>query len=176
VRALAALRRWWLRFAYRRAGIGVVNRRLLLASRCEVLLREYGAVIGDNCVVHGPLVIHNAGEDYRNLVVGQNVHIGPLVVLDLAERVSIEDDATLSMGATVLTHADVGERPLAVAHPRTSAPALIKAGAWIGANATVLCGCEVGEQAVVGAGAVVREPVSPGEVVAGVPARPLARS
>jgi acetyltransferase-like isoleucine patch superfamily enzyme len=176
VRALAAFRRWWLRFAYRRAGIAVVNRRLLLAPRCEALLREYGAAVGDDCVVHGPLVIHNAVTDYRNLTIGRNVHIGPLVVLDLVERVSIEDDATLSMGATVLTHEDVGNRPLAADHPRASAPAMIKAGAWIGANATVLCGCEIGERAVVGAGAVVRESVSPGEVVAGVPARPLKRS
>jgi maltose O-acetyltransferase len=173
VRIFAAFRRAWLRFAFRRAGISVVNRRLLNAPRCELLLTEFGATVGEGCVVHGPLVIHNAAHDYRNLVIGRNVHIGPLVVLDLAEALSVGDEATVSMGATILTHADVGERPLAERYPRVAGPALIGAGAWIGANATVLPGCKIGKEAVVGAGAVVQQSVPDRAVVGGVPARPL---
>lgn len=45
--------------------------------------------------------------------------------------------------------------------------------ALLGARATVLSGCRVGDSAVVGAGAVVTHDVSPGDVVVGVPARPL---
>ena len=168
-----AVDRAWLSALYRRGGIAAVNRRLLLAGRCEELLARFGASVGRGCVIHGPLVVHNAEPDYRNLSVGDNVHIGPLVVLDLAERLMVEDDATVSMGATILTHADVGERPLAEVYPRAAEPARIGAGAWIGANATVLVGCEIGERAVVAAGAVVREPVPDGAVVGGVPAEPL---
>jgi maltose O-acetyltransferase len=146
---------------------------LLLAARCEALLEQFGAAIGEGCVLHGPLVIHNAANDYANLAVGRNVHIGPLVVLDLADRLVLEDDVTVSMGATILTHADVGERPLAVEYPRKEQPTRVGPGAWIGANATVFAGCEIGQRAVVGAGAVVREPVPDGAVVGGVPARPL---
>ena len=51
----------------------------------------------------------------------------------------------MSMGATILTHADVGDRPLADVYPRTAEPARVGAGGWIGANATVLVGCEIGE-------------------------------
>jgi acetyltransferase-like isoleucine patch superfamily enzyme len=173
VRIFAAFRRAWLRFAFRHAGIAVVNRRLLSAPRCESLLAEFGATVGEGCVVHGPLVIYNAAHDYRNLAIGGNVHIGPLVVLDLAEALSIGDDATVSMGVTILTHADVGDRPLAERYPRAAEAARIRAGAWIGANATVLPGCEIGEQAVVGAGAVVRKSVADRTVVGGVPAKPL---
>jgi acetyltransferase-like isoleucine patch superfamily enzyme len=45
---------------------------------------------------------------------------------------------------------------------------------WIGANATILKGVTLGDGCVVGAGAVVTRAVKPCEVVAGVPARPLA--
>jgi acetyltransferase-like isoleucine patch superfamily enzyme len=48
---------------------------------------------------------------------------------------------------------------------------VVRKGAWIGSNATVLGPCEVGEDAVVAAGAVVIEDVPPRTVVAGVPAR-----
>ena len=98
------------------------------------------------------------------------------MILDLAQPLAIEDDATVSMGATILTHADVGDRPLAESHPRVARPTRIGTGAWIGANATVFPGCDIGERAVVGAGAVVLEPVVEGEMVAGVPARALAQS
>jgi acetyltransferase-like isoleucine patch superfamily enzyme len=154
-------------------GIAAINRRLLLADHCETLLTQFGATVGDECVLHGPLVIHNAVNDYQNLSIGRNVHIGRLVLLDLAESLTIEDDATVSMGATILTHADVGGRPLAERYPRSAQPTGIGAGAWIGANATVLAGCDIGARAVVAAGAVVRSPVPEGAVVGGVPARPL---
>ena len=163
----------WLSALYRRGGIAAINRRLLLADRCEELLTRFGASVGEGCVLHGPLVVYNADPDYRNLSIGDNVHVGPLVVLDLAERLVLENDATVSMGATILTHADVGERPLTEVYPRTAEPARVGAGAWIGANATVLVGCEIGQRAVVGAGAVVRESVPDGAIVGGVPAEPL---
>ena len=48
---------------------------------------------------------------------------------------------------------------------------IVRRGASIGSNATILCGLEIGERAVVGAGAVVTRSVPPGAVVAGNPAR-----
>ncbi len=50
---------------------------------------------------------------------------------------------------------------------------LVKRGASIGSNATLLCGITVGEGAVIGAGAVVTKDVPPGTVVAGNPAKVL---
>jgi acetyltransferase-like isoleucine patch superfamily enzyme len=50
-------------------------------------------------------------------------------------------------------------------------PTVVRRRASIGSNATILCGVEVGEGAVVGAGAVVTRDVPPGAVVAGNPAR-----
>jgi UDP-2-acetamido-3-amino-2,3-dideoxy-glucuronate N-acetyltransferase len=47
----------------------------------------------------------------------------------------------------------------------------VKAGASLGSNATILCGVTIGENALVGAGAVVTRDVPPYAIVAGVPAR-----
>jgi acetyltransferase-like isoleucine patch superfamily enzyme len=52
-------------------------------------------------------------------------------------------------------------------------PTLVKRGASIGSNATIMCGVTIGERAMVGAGSVVTHDVPDGAVVAGVPARIL---
>jgi len=55
-------------------------------------------------------------------------------------------------------------------------PTIVKRGASIGSNATILCGVEIGEGATVGAGSVVTKDVPAGAVVAGNPARVLRRA
>ena len=55
-------------------------------------------------------------------------------------------------------------------------PTLIKRGASIGSNATILCGVTIGERAIVGAGSVVTHDVPPDAIVAGVPARHLRKT
>ena len=50
-------------------------------------------------------------------------------------------------------------------------PTLVKRGASIGSNATILCGLTIGEEAIVGAGSVVTHDVPPRTIVAGNPAR-----
>jgi acetyltransferase-like isoleucine patch superfamily enzyme len=162
---LALLHRW--------AGIDAVNRYLVIADRADDVLRRFGATIEGPGTIHGPLVIHNAVADYGNLRIGDNVHIGRLTLLDLTAPITIGSDTTISMGATILTHVDVGATPLAESIPRRVAATSIGAGSYLGANVTVLAGCDVGPGAVVAAGAVVSRPVAPGDRVGGVPARPL---
>jgi acetyltransferase-like isoleucine patch superfamily enzyme len=57
--------------------------------------------------------------------------------------------------------------------PTSGHDVIIKEGAWIAASATVLGPCQIGEHAVVAAGAVVTKDVAPYTMVAGVPARPI---
>lgn len=165
------IRQGYLRLLYRYGGIEAINRRLLRLDRCEEILAMFGASVGGGTVIHGPLVIHNAAIDYRNLRIGDGVHLGRLTIIDLAEAVVLEEDSVVSMGSTILTHSDVGDRPLADRYPRQTAPIRIGPGAYLGANATVLPGCDIGRESVVGAGAVVTRPVPDGERVVGVPAR-----
>jgi len=173
-RARARLESALLATRYARRGIEAVNDRLLRAYRLERLLSEYGASVGQDVVVHGPLVVHNAERDYAKLTIGDHVHIGRLSVLDLTGPIVVERSSTVSMGVTILTHTDVGESPLRERLPRRVADAVIGEASYIGANATILPGCHIGKGAVVAAGALVNRRVPDGDTVAGVPARSVA--
>jgi acetyltransferase-like isoleucine patch superfamily enzyme len=158
-------------------GIEAVNRDLTMRTQnVSDVLAAFGADIAGPGVLHGPLTIHNADGGYENLRIGHNVHLGRDVLLDLTAPLQIDTDATVSMGCTLLTHADIGDRPLASELPRRVAATTVGEGAYLGANVTVLAGCHIGRRAVVGAGAVVTRPVPDGVRVAGVPAREIAPS
>lgn len=126
------------------------------------ILREFGASVGNGVSIHGPIHLVNADGDFRNLVIGDRVHLGTDVLIDLADSVTIESDATLSMRCSLITHIDVGPGPLKERHPRQQAPVRIAAGAYLGLGATVLHGVTVGAQATIGAHALVDRDVAPG--------------
>lgn len=166
------------RLLFRFEGMNGVCRLLARIPKRSVvpLLRAFGAEIGTDVDLELFPVIHNAAPDFRHLRVGARVHIGKQVLLDLRAPIVIEERATISMRAMLLTHTDVGQSPVIARYPRQQAPLRIAAGAYVGAGAIVLPGVTVGERAVVGAGAVVTRDVAPDAVVAGVPAVPLARA
>jgi len=137
-------------------------------------LKHHGASIGANCRILPGLVIHNATESFRNLAIGDNVHIGRGCFLDLCDCIVIGPDVTVSMQSTILTHMDVGDIPLRrSAYPRFVGSVSIQQNTYLGSGVTVLAGCQVGPHAVVAAGAVVTGDVQSGCVVGGVPARVL---
>lgn len=170
--------RLYSRLGYRIWGIGYICQMLETAdsSLTRILLARHGARVGQNVNLKGGLFIDNAFQDqdstgdFRNLLIGDRCYIGKRVFFDLPNKIVIEDEAVIASGVSIFTHADCGRRVLSKKYPRKTAPVLIGRGAWIGANATILCGVTVGEECVVGAGAVVTRSFPPGSVVAGVPA------
>jgi len=93
----------------------------------------------------------------------------------VCEGVTIEDEVFVGHGVMFINdRVPRATRPDGA--PQTEAdwklePTVVRRGASIGSNATILCGVEIGERAVVGAGAVVTKSVPAGAVVAGNPAR-----
>ena len=126
------------------------------------ILREYGARVGHDVSIHGPIHIVNAGTDFSRLNIGSHVHLGTDVLIDLADKVAIDDYATLSMRCSLVTHIDVGPGPLNERRPRQQAPVRIGRGAYLGLGATVLHGVTVGAEATIGAHALVDRDVAPG--------------
>lgn len=124
------------------------------------ILREFGASVGRNLSAGGPIHIVNADGDFRQLHIGDDVHIGAETLIDLAADVWIGDRATLSMRSTLITHVDVGPGALRERRPRQEGPVRIGAGAYLGAGATILHGVTVGERATVGAHALVDRDVA----------------
>ena len=138
------------------------------------LLRALGATVAPDADIETHLVIHNAHNALRDLSIGPACHIGKRTFLDLSAPISIGPRSTLSMNVTLVTHIDVGRTPLReTVYPPTYGRITIGEGAYIGANATILHGVQIGRYAVVAAGALVREDVPDHILVGGVPARPL---
>jgi acetyltransferase-like isoleucine patch superfamily enzyme len=139
-------------------------------------LRANGAAIGQRVRFRSPLVIHNSDSvrrrHYEKLTVGDDCYFGRELFLDLQDRIVIEDQVTISHRVMILTHTDAGTSPLKDEFiPTAQGPVIIRRGAYIGANVTILQGVEIGESSIVGAGAVVTRSVPPASVVAGVPAK-----
>jgi UDP-2-acetamido-3-amino-2,3-dideoxy-glucuronate N-acetyltransferase len=119
-----------------------------------------GAVIGARCSFGQNCFVGN------RVVIGDNVRVQNNV--SIYDNVTLEDDVFVGPSA-VFTN---------VNNPRAAFPrkdeyrdTIVRRGASIGANATIVCGHEVGEGAFVAAGAVVTRDVPPFALVAGVPAR-----
>lgn len=141
-------------------------------------LRRYGARIGERVRFRSPLVIHNSDPNsrsyYRNLSVGNDCYLGRELFLDLQDRIEIEEQVTISHRVMILTHTDAGTSSAKDnAVPTSQAPVIIRRGAYIGANVTILEGVEIGESVVVGAGAVVTRSLPAGTVAVGIPAKPV---
>ena len=159
---------------YLRYGIDGIARDLRTSVYDQAtILREYGATVGDRVMFPGPITVVNAARDFSNLSIGNDCHIGAETLFDLAERISIEDFATLSMRTTLITHIDAGPGPLSVRRPRKTGPVRIGRGAYLGAGATVLHGVSVGAEATVGAHALVDRDIPAGTTVISPRAQPL---
>jgi UDP-2-acetamido-3-amino-2,3-dideoxy-glucuronate N-acetyltransferase len=114
----------------------------------------------------------------KNVSLGQNVVVGPSV--SIGDGCKIQNNVSLYEGVEL--EADVFCGPSCVftnvVNPRAAVSrksefrkTLVKRGATIGANATILCGIVVGEYAFIGAGAVVTRDVPPHALMIGNPAR-----
>jgi acetyltransferase-like isoleucine patch superfamily enzyme len=123
-----------------------------------------GATVGRNCNLGEGVFIEGG------VRIGDNVTIKNGVAV--YDGVQIDDDAFL--GPHCVFTNDLRPRSGRYKRPpSTFLPTRIGRGATVGANATVVCGHDLGEYAMVAAGAVVTATVPPYALVAGVPAKPI---
>ena len=124
----------------------------------EAQVRE-GAKIGKNCILGKCVYVG------KNVVIGDNVKIENRA--SIFQGVHIEDDVFI--GPHVVFTNDL--RPRAFSQDWKIVETYVRRGASIGANSTIICGVEIGEYAMVGAGSVVTKDVPPHALVYGNPAR-----
>jgi UDP-2-acetamido-3-amino-2,3-dideoxy-glucuronate N-acetyltransferase len=132
----------------------------------------YGCEIGDETKVGAFVEIQRGARIGRRVKVSSHTFI--------CEGVTIEDEVFIGHGV-MFTNDKYPRAANLDGSLQTEAdwavvPTLVKRGASIGSNATIICGVTIGERAIVGAGAVVTHDVLPDTIVAGVPARPLHHS
>ena len=127
----------------------------------------YGCEIGDECKI-GTFV-----EIQKGVKIGRRVKVSSHTFIP--EGVTIEDEAFIGHGVMFINdrypRSTTPDGALQTGADWPCIPTLVKQGASIGSNATILCGVTVGTRAMVGAGSVVTQDVPDHAVVAGNPAR-----
>ena len=139
---------------------------------------DEGAEIGAGTKIWHFCHIIKGSKIGKNCKIGQNVVIGPNVIM--GNNVKIQNNVSIYEGVTLEDDVFCGPSMVFtnVFNPRSAIirmnelrKTLVKKGASIGANATIICGHTIGRCAFVGAGAVVTKDVPDFALVAGVPAR-----
>ena len=148
--------------------------RLFYKSKMEKLCRAKFAYFGEGADFRP----HAYAMVCKNISIGKNVVIRPGSVIEADEyaRVIIEDNVMLGPNVYFYVNDHKFERrdiPLIEQGYLPSEDIIVRNGAWIGANSTILCGVSIGVNAVVGAGSVVTHDVPDFTIVAGVPARKI---
>jgi UDP-2-acetamido-3-amino-2,3-dideoxy-glucuronate N-acetyltransferase len=140
---------------------------------------EDGASIGPGTKIWHMAHIRGSAKIGANCVLGRNVYVDAHV--EIGDLVKIQNNVSVYQGVTIEDEVFVGPcavftndlRPRAQNPDWQITPTVIRRGASIGANATIVCGVEVGPYAMVAAGSVVTRDVPAHRLVAGNPARPL---
>ncbi len=148
-------------------------RLLLLPQLRAPWLRLLGARVGRGAILHDVRFFNLYRRGLAGLEIGEDCFVGDECLLDLAEGITLERQATLAERVLVLTHTNVGyqDHPLQALFPASASPVVIREGSFVGASATILPGVRVGPRSFVAAGSVVTADVPEGTLVAGVPAR-----
>jgi len=120
-----------------------------------------GAVIGADCNICDHAFIESGARLGDKVTVKNNALVW--------DKVTVENE--VFVGPNVVFTNDLSPRVGFKKSPDQFLPTLVKRGASIGANATIVCGLTIGELSMVGAGAVVTHDVVPHALVAGNPAR-----
>lgn len=142
------------------------------------------SIIDDDCIIGKGTKIWHFSHVMKNSKIGMNCNIGQNVVISgnviLGNNVKVQNNVSVYTG--VICEDDVFLGPSMVftnvINPRSFInrknefkSTIVKRGATIGANATIVCGIIIGEFALVGAGAVVTKDIKPYSLVVGNPAR-----
>jgi UDP-2-acetamido-3-amino-2,3-dideoxy-glucuronate N-acetyltransferase len=137
--------------------------------RIYAFVNLYGCEIGDESKIGAFVEIQKGAKIGRRVKVSSHSFI--------CEGVTVEDEVFIGHSVVFINdkypQATTADGELQTEVDWICIPTLVKRGASIGSNATIMCGVTIGEHAIVGAGSVVTHDVPDGAVVAGVPARTL---
>ena len=152
----------------------------------ENYFKHESAYVDEGCVIGAGTKICHFSHIMSNCIIGENCNIGQNVVVSpevrLGRNVKIQNNVSVYTG--VICEDDVFLGPSmvftnvinprsAVARKNEYKPTILRRGASVGANATIVCGNEIGEYALIGAGSVITKPVPAYALVVGNPARQI---
>ncbi|WP_304141536.1 acyltransferase [Mesoflavibacter zeaxanthinifaciens] len=144
------------------------------------------AVIDEGCKIGNDSKIWHFSHIMSKSVIGKKCNIGQNVVISpevvLGNNVKVQNNVSIYTGVNCEDDVFLGPSMVFtnVINPRSAiirrdqyAKTMVKKGASIGANATIVCGNDIGEYAFIGAGAVVTKSIKPYALVVGNPAKQI---
>lgn len=141
---------------------------------------DEGAEIGEGSRVWHWVHVCGDAKIGKGVSLGQNVFVGNKVVIGdhckIQNNVSVYDNVTLEEGVFCgpsMVFTNVYNPRSLIERKSEYRDTLVKKGATLGANCTIVCGITIGEFAFIGAGAVVNKDVKPYALMVGVPAKQI---
>lgn len=141
---------------------------------------DKGATIGDGSRVWHWVHICGGAQIGKNVSLGQNVFVGNKVIIGdkckIQNNVSVYDNVTLEAGVFCgpsMVFTNVYNPRSLVERKNEYRNTLVKKGATLGANCTIVCGVTIGEFAFIGAGSVINKDVPTYALMVGVPAKQI---
>lgn len=147
--------------------------QLLPYSPLRVIwLKLGGAKIGRNCVIDRILFFNLDRTGLKGLTLGHDCYLGTGVTLDLAGKITLGNQLTISANTTLLSHHSVGfsDHPLIKHYPKKVFTTKINSGVVIGINSSILPGVTINKNSLIAAGSVVNQDIPAHKMVAGSPA------
>lgn len=146
----------------------------------ETAIIDDGATIGELSRIWHWTHICKGAVIGKNCVLGQNVFISSKVIIGnnvkIQNNVSVYDDVTLEddvFCGPSMVFTNVNNPRAHIERKDEYRKTIVKKGATLGANCTVICGHVIGEYSMIGAGAVVTKDVLPHALMLGVPAKQI---
>ncbi len=136
-------------------------------------LRLGGAKIGSNCFVDRIFLMNLDRTGLAGLTMGNDCFLGPVVLLDLAGRITFGNQVTVTARSSILSHHSVGynDHPLLKFYPKKVFHTRLESGVVLGVASLILPGVTVGKESLVAAGAVVNYDIPERVMAAGMPAK-----
>ena len=144
------------------------------------------AIIDEGCQIGEETKVWHFSHIMPNCIIGKGCNIGQNVVVAaqvvLGNNVKVQNNVSIYTGVTCEDDVFLGPSCVFtnVSNPRSAvnrrgqyAKTIVKKGATIGANATIICGHDIGEYAFVGAGAVVTKNIPAYALIVGNPAKQI---
>lgn len=150
-------------------------RLLPLPQLRKLFLQLAGARIGKDSIIMDVRFFNWHHQGLNGLKIGNRCFLGDESLIDLYDKVILEDNVSIAQRVTILTHLNVGykDHPLQKSFPLKSQPVIIKMGSVVGACSTILAGVTIGEKSLIAAGSVVTKDIPSGMLVGGVPAKEI---
>ncbi|MDA0740603.1 MAG: acyltransferase [Bacteroidetes bacterium] len=146
----------------------------------ETAIVDEGAIIGVGARIWHWVHICGGAKIGKGVSLGQNVFVGNKVTIGdnckIQNNVSVYDNVHLEDGVFCgpsMVFTNVYNPRSLIERKSEYRPTLVRRGATLGANCTIVCGNTIGEFAFVGAGAVVTSDIKPYALVVGVPAKQI---